>query len=136
MQLNLLLHAMASKATSMSEARLGVWTAQNAKPGMTHAPISHHYHQPHKLSLKMSRKLMCNYVFRAWMPQIWRDKGCDTEVTEVNVNTPLAPSNILKMIRCTYSSETPCKTSSCGCNNAKFPCTFFCLCQNTYCLLQ
>ena len=42
---------------------------------------------------------------------------------------PAHPDTILKMIRCTCSSETPCKSSRCGCNRAKLACTMFCSCQ-------
>ncbi len=43
---------------------------------------------------------------------------------------PLAPSDILQVIRCTSSSETHFKSSQCGCNRAKLVCTMFCTCQN------
>ena len=49
--------------------------------------------------------------------------------TTVPSDTPLAPSKILQMIRCTCSSETPCNSSRCGCNRAKLACTMFCACQ-------
>ena len=130
------------KATSMSEARVSVWTAQIGKPGMTHVP---------KLaSLPSTTIAFAENVKRAHLQTfIWKnalqldpqsleptDYGWMKEAsmkslrpTTVPADTPLAPSDILKMIRCACSSETPCKSSRCGCNHAKLACTMFCSCQ-------
>ena len=127
------------KATSMSEARVSVWTAQIGKRGMTHVP---------KLaSLPPTTIAFSENVRRAHLHTfIWKnalqldpqsleptDYGWTTEasyeVTVANNNAPLPPSDILKMIRCTCSSETPCKSSRCGCNRAKLACTMFCSCE-------
>ena len=132
------------KATSMSEARVNVWTAQIGKPGMTRVP---------KLaSLPPTTEAFSENVKRAHLQTfIWKnalqlhpqkleptDYGWMKDVcmkslrpTAVPVDTPLAPSNILKMIRCTCSSETPCKSSRCGCNRANLACTIFCSCQTS-----
>jgi hypothetical protein len=134
------------KATSMSEARIGVWTAQIGKPGMARVP---------KLtSLPPTTEAFSENVKRAHLQTfIWKnalqlqpqkleptDYGWMKEAsmkslqpTTVPVDTPLAPSNILKMIRCTCSSETPCKSSRCGCNRANLPCTMFCSCHSSTC---
>ena len=123
----------------MSEARVSVWTAQIGKPGMTRVP-----------KLASLQKLFLRMLKRAHLQTfIWKnalqldpqkldptDYGWVKEVstkslrsTTVPVDTPLAPSDILKLIRCTCSSETPCKSSRCGCNHAKLACTIFCSCQ-------
>ena len=130
------------KATSMSEARVSVWTTQIGKPGMTRVP---------KLaSLPSTTIAFAENVKRAHLQTfIWKnalqldpqsleptDYGWMKEAsmkslrpTTVPADTPLAPSDILKMIRCACSSETPCKSSRCGCNHAKLACTMFCSCQ-------
>ena len=42
-------------------------------------------------------------------------------------DVPLAPENILKRIRCSCETDTPCKTMRCiRCASAKLPCTVFC----------
>ena len=46
---------------------------------------------------------------------------------------PIAPENILKQIRCSCESDTPCKTMRCRCAGAKLPCTVFCNCHADDC---
>ena len=41
----------------------------------------------------------------------------------------LAPDDILKMIKCSCGSTTPCKSKRCGCHNANMACTSFCACR-------
>lgn len=48
-------------------------------------------------------------------------------------DVPLAPENILKLIRCSCESDAPCKTMRCRCASAKLPCTVFCTCQADNC---
>lgn len=54
-----------------------------------------------------------------------------TSLTPITVsdNVPIAPDDILKMIKCSCDSATPCKSKRCGCNNANMACTMFCTCQ-------
>ena len=128
----------------MSEARVSLWTTQIGKPGMTRVP---------KLaSLPPTTEAFSENVKRAHLQTfIWKnalqlhpqelevtDYGYmkDTSMkslrpTTVPVDTPLAPSDILKMIRCTCASEMPCKSSRCGCNRAKLACTMFCSCHTS-----
>ena len=42
---------------------------------------------------------------------------------------PLAPYDLLKLLRCSCSSEIPCKTHIFGCNSASLICSVFCACQ-------
>ena len=42
---------------------------------------------------------------------------------------PLAPDDILKMIKCTCDSATPGNSRICGCQNANMAGTSFCTCQ-------
>ena len=44
-------------------------------------------------------------------------------------DTPLAPDDLLKPVRCSCSSETTCKTQRCGCSSASLACSVFCVCQ-------
>ena len=109
-----------SKATSMSEARVNMWTARIGRPGMTHAP---------KLaSLPPTTEAFSENVKRAHLQTfIWKhalqlhpqklepteygwikdESAKSLQPTTVPADTPLAPSSILKLIRCTCSSETP-----------------------------
>ena len=48
-------------------------------------------------------------------------------------NTGIAPPEVLQMIRCGCSSETPCYTSHCRCTAAKLPCTVSCACRGEMC---
>ena len=43
---------------------------------------------------------------------------------------PLAPDDLLKLVRYSYSSKIPCKTHIFGCNNASLICSVFCACQD------
>ena len=43
-------------------------------------------------------------------------------------DTPLAPGDLLKLVRRSCSSETPCKTQRCGCSSASIACSVFCAC--------
>ena len=42
---------------------------------------------------------------------------------------PAAPDDLLKLVRCSCSSETPCKTQRCGCSRASLACSMFCASQ-------
>ena len=49
--------------------------------------------------------------------------------TTLPSDTPLAPDDLLKPVRCSCSSETPRKTHICGCSSASLACSVFCACQ-------
>ena len=42
--------------------------------------------------------------------------------TTLPSDTPLAPDDLLKLLRCSCSSETPWKTHRCGCSSASLAC--------------
>lgn len=58
---------------------------------------------------------------------------CDGSISLAPTTVPdhvsLAPDDILKMIKCSCDSATPCKSKRCGCHNANMTCTSFCACQ-------
>ena len=59
-----------------------------------------------------------------------REEGSKTLIpTTLPSDTPLAPDDLLKLVRCSCSSETPCKTQRCGCSSASLACSVFCGCQ-------
>lgn len=59
-----------------------------------------------------------------------KPKDCNSLIpTTVAENVDLAPSDILKMIKCSCESDVPCKSKRCGCHNANMACTVFCACQ-------
>ncbi len=49
--------------------------------------------------------------------------------TTVPDHVSLAPDNILKMMKCSCVSATPCKSKRCGCHNANKACTSLYACQ-------
>ena len=58
------------------------------------------------------------------------EKGSKTIIpTTLPSDTPLAPDDLLKLVRCSYSSETPCKTQRCGCSSASLVCAVSWACQ-------
>ncbi len=57
---------------------------------------------------------------------------CLVPVT-VPQNVSLAPQDILQLIRCSCSSDNPCRSTRCTCKKAGLPCTTFCKCY-TKCL--
>ena len=44
---------------------------------------------------------------------------------------PLAPEDILQLIKCQCDTEGPCGSMCCGCNKAPLGCTVFCVCQGS-----
>ena len=44
---------------------------------------------------------------------------------------PLAPQDVLKLIKCSCESQSPCGTLRCGCNSSRLSCTVFCACQGS-----
>ena len=130
-----------SKAASLSEARINVWTARTGRSGATNTP--------NLATLPPTTEAFSENVKRAHLQTfIWKNalelcppsldptsygfiKEEETKSlvpVTVPANVPLAPDNILKLIRCSCSSESPCKSSSCRCNKAKLACTVFCAC--------
>lgn len=49
--------------------------------------------------------------------------------TVVPPNTLLAPTDLLKLIKCGCSSDKPCATKRCNCKANKLVCTIFCHCH-------
>ena len=57
----------------------------------------------------------------------------------VRASKPVGPPELLKVIACRCSSDTPCRRNNCNCSSAGLSCTTFCkceantdLCQNTF----
>ena len=46
---------------------------------------------------------------------------------------PMAPDNILKLIKCGCQSSSPCKTGGCSCHSSGLGCTMFCACAELNC---
>ena len=53
--------------------------------------------------------------------------------TTLPSDTPLAPDDLLKLVRNSCSSETPCKTQRCGCSSASLACSVFSACHGGQC---
>ena len=61
----------------------------------------------------------------------WSHTEGSTRITPtiVPLATPLAPDDLLKVIKCGCYSNTPCPTKRCGCKSHAIPCTLFCVCK-------
>ena len=61
----------------------------------------------------------------------WTQREGSTSLTPATVadDVTLAPDELLKMMKCSCSSATPCKYQHCGCHKATMACTAFCVCQ-------
>ena len=54
--------------------------------------------------------------------------------TTLPSDTPLVPDDeLLKLVRCSCRSETPCETERCGCSSASLACSVSCACQGGQC---
>ena len=53
---------------------------------------------------------------------------------DVPRNVALAPSEVLKLIKCSCDSETLYRTKRCGCVNTGLSCTVFCVCAHNSCV--
>ena len=61
----------------------------------------------------------------------WTQREGSTSLTRTTVtdDVTIAPDELLKMIKCSCSSATPCKYHQCACNKASMSCTVLCVCQ-------
>ena len=58
------------------------------------------------------------------------EEGSKTLIpTTLPCDTPFAPDDLLKLVRCSCSSETQCKTQRCSCSSAILACSVLCACQ-------
>lgn len=47
----------------------------------------------------------------------------------VPASVPLAPEEIMQLIKCGCEGSSPCRTLRCSCSRLKLPCTLFCKCN-------
>ena len=60
----------------------------------------------------------------------WSQEERSTALSPTTVpQTSLAPTGLLKLIKCSCRSEMPCNTNKCSCNSSDMACTQFCACQ-------
>ena len=59
----------------------------------------------------------------------WSQEEGVLSPTTVPPDTSLAPTGLLKLIKCSCRSEMPCSTNKCSCNSSDMACTPFCACQ-------
>lgn len=130
-----------STCQTMTDARKKVWSS---KVGRSNASA------PKLCSLPPTTEAFVENVARAHLQLIvWRNalepSSPDLEPTEhgwsriagsrtlspttVSPGTPLAPLDLLKLIKCSCQSQTACKSQRCSCCSANMPCTTFCVCQ-------
>ena len=130
-----------SNATSMTDARIKVWTARTGRKTANKVP---------KLcSLPPTTEAFEENVKRAhYQCSIWRraleeplnidptDYGWlkDEETKSLQpITIPAsrqpAPKYIMKLLSCGCASDSPCHNKVCGCVAAKLSCTVFCQCQ-------
>ena len=65
----------------------------------------------------------------------WQNVSLNEKLVAVTVpqGVTLAPPEILKIIRCKFSSDSRCMTQICTWSQAKLPCIMFCLCAEQCC---
>lgn len=128
-------------ATCMTASRITAWLSKTGKKIVTGTP---------KLcSLPPTRDAFTENVKRAhyqcciWRQALhdppnldptqygWMKEEQSTSLQPITLPTAVqpAPDYILKMVRCSCSSNTPCRSKACGCNTAHMACTLFCSCQ-------
>ena len=130
------------KATTLSNARLNVWTTRVGKAGATNTqdlaampPITEAFKE------NVKRAHLQTWIWKSALelnpstldPTAFGYMKDEATKSLIPVTTPpnvkLAPANILRLIRCNCTSDNPCKSSGCGCNKAKLACTMFCACH-------
>lgn len=134
------------KCLTVSEARVRAWSTKMGRNSSS---------QPPRLcSLPLTNEAFLQNVNRAHLQTIiWKNAlgtppAVDAEqygyyknsVSEVLMligvpdNVALAPIEVLKLIKCSCDSETPCRTKRCGCVRTGLSCTVFCFCAYNGCL--
>ncbi len=129
-----------SGSTSMTEARQKVWSN---KVGGKKAGA------PKLCSLPPTNEACMQNILRAHLQvAIWRhslepnppdldptlygwsreENSMSLSPNTVSEGTPLAPTDLLKLIRCSCSAEFACSQKKCGCNGSGLACTVFCSC--------
>ena len=59
----------------------------------------------------------------------WQKEGSSLRPVTVPNDISLVPHELLKLLKCSCGSVSPCQTKRCGCNNANMACTEFCACS-------
>ena len=119
-------------ATSMTESRIKVWIQ---KVGSKEAAAP-----PKLCTLQPTNEAVQCCIWRCALQQQldfdpteygWVKNEVSKSLQSVTLPaaTLLAPDYILRLITCSYSSESPCRSKGCGCNRGRSPCTIFCNCQ-------
>ena len=132
-----------SNATTMTDARIKVWLSKTGRKSASKVP---------KLcSLPPTMEVFQENVKRAhFQCAIWkralqepphldptqygwsRDEQTKSLQPVMFPLTQLPPPDyVLKLVCCSYASETPCNTSKCGCVAANLTCTAFCHCEGS-----
>ena len=126
----------------LSEARIDLWSKKMGKKNITAAP-------PLK-TIPPTTEAFRENVLRAHIQiAVWRsalmpdppsfdpsDYGWTREEATKTLtprtlpqDVALAPPEVLKLLRCGCSTNEPCSSHRCCCNNGHLPCTFFCACH-------
>ncbi|MES9881940.1 MAG: hypothetical protein ABW185_13765 [Sedimenticola sp.] len=129
--------------TTMTEARIAAWKIKMRKSSLeppklcSLPPTSAAFHQ---------NALRAHYQVAVWRNALepnppsldptdhgWsRQEGTTKLVpTIVPCDNPLAPVELLKVIKCGCESSSPCSTNRCGCKSQHLACTLFCVCKGS-----
>lgn len=129
---------------NMSDVRIGVWTVKVGNKKITSAP-------PLK-NLPPTAEAFRLHVLRAhYQAAIWRsalqsqpefpspehygwtldDESNAYDPIPVPESHPLAPNDVLQLIKCGCASDQPCGSMRCGCFAANMQCTIFCKCKGS-----
>lgn len=120
-----------------------MWTARTSRPGATSIPyklcslppttkaFTENVKRVHLQTYIWKRALKLNPPTMEPTNYRWIKEESTKSLlpTTLPAHVHLAPPDILKLIRCSCASESQCKSSGCGCNNAKLACTIFCSCR-------
>ena len=134
-------YKMKVDGSDMSSVRQNVWASRVGK-----APAC----APKLCALPPTSEAFCENVKRAHLQSCTWKHAVDSDPPRVDPvkfgwikdersktlvpvmlpkNVPLAPEDVLKLIKCSCESQSPCGSLRCSCNKARLSCTIFCACQ-------
>jgi hypothetical protein len=126
---------------TLTEARTDVWKTKMRKSALEPPKLCS---LPPTSAAFRENALRAHYQVAVWRNALqthpplldpthhgWSHIEGSTRITPtiVPLDTPLAPEDLLKVIKCGCDSNTPCSTKRCGCKSQGIECTLFCVCK-------
>ena len=124
---------------SITEARQKVWTSKVARstasaPKLCSLPPTNEAFKQNVARAHLQLAVW-RYALQPNPPELdptthgWTLEGKSLVPTTVPDDVPLAPSDVLKLIKCNCTGSSPCKSQRCGCIKANLACSIFCACR-------